>query len=568
MQKKRSSFLGIRAKLTISIIFLLLGVTVFIDFTVYEIYKRDIEEKQLSSMEDANEILAENIKNLISGIEENLMSEIGRCDVFDYQAALSEASAASVERKLKGLATLMHFRNMECNSVFVLDAYTCRFFYDCTGSKSGIKEFQERKVYEEITRNQEKLLPARGSTVWRHYQDTPDEIYVIKSYVDPSDMQYKGIICLAVEVDFFESLLGEHDFASIIYDEQGNLLHCAKELRAKQLLDEEDKWNDYLVTETQINKRRGEWRLVGLIAKSEAFREMENLLRMLIIVEVVIFVIMIYVVYKISSGFLWNVTALAERFKQINRGEDILPIASHSHDETAYLCEQFDAMYSQLKENAEQMVKRDTLLKNAEYNALLAQMNPHFLYNSLESISATAKLSGQGDVVKAIQKLSNLMRVPLSGGNQEITLRQEIEHILDYLELQKIITGGRITWDIVCDNDIEDCLVPKLILQPIVENSIIHGLNDVLEDAIIVISAQKRNDSLLLEICDNGRGMERQVIDTLLKQEEDNRRDRIHIGIRSIQKRLHYLYGEEYGLEMWSEPDNGTVVRIHLPYRK
>lgn len=564
--------MGIRAKMNFSIILLLLLMTVFFDLAVYQIYKQDIEAKEIASMGDANEILSDNIMNLIGSVEENLMSEIGRCGVFSYQASLSETVSASVERKMKGLATLMHFRGIDCRNIFILDKYTCRFFYDYRPEDAvTLKDFQRQQVYREIVDGREQLFQGRGSTVWRSFPDMPEEIYIIKSYVDPVDMDYKGIICLTIDRSLFQSLLGEHNFDSIIYDEHGRLLYDSREgVRAQTLAAEAGEWDGYLSVETSIKQRKGEWRLIGLIAKSEAFGEISALFKMLTTVEAIIFVVMVYIVYRVSAGFLWNVMALTNNFKQISAGGPVSKIIPHSHDETAYLCEQFDAMYEQLKENARQMVVSSMLVEKAQYNALLAQMNPHFLYNTLESVSAMAKLSGQEDIVRVIRMLSHLLRASLSGDKQEIALKQELIYIRYYLELQKIVAGGRITWDIAVDEEIEDSPVPKLILQPIVENAIIHGLDGILDDAIIIITAGIKEERLVLEVCDNGKGAEQEVIDALLNEEEGQTEgeDRAHIGIRSIQKRLHILYGSAYGLEMHSEPGNGMVVRLNLPYTK
>ncbi len=570
MWKRIFPFMGIRAKLNFSIILMLLLVTVFIDLVVYQIYKQDIEEKELSSMKDANEILSDNIENLITSIEDILMNEIGRCDVFGYQSSLSEAASASVERKMRGLATLMHFRGIDCKNIFILDKYTCRFLYDYQQTNGiTLEDLRKKQIYLEISTKQEHLFQSRGSTVWRSFPDSPQEIYIIKSYVDPVDMNYKGIVCLTIEREVFQSLLGEHKFDSIIYDEHGSLLYDSRNPE-ENISSNLDEWDEYLSTETTVRRKRGEWKLVGLIAKKEAFGEISALFKMLAAIEAVVFIVMIYIVYRVSEGFLWNVMALTNNFKQINAGEQISRIIPHSHDETAYLCEQFDSMYDQLKENAKQMVLSSMLLEKAEYNSLLAQMNPHFLYNTLESVSAMAKLSGQEDIVRVIQMLSHLLRASLSGGKQEIPLRQELVYIRYYLELQKIVTGGRITWDIAADKELEECPVPKLILQPIVENSIIHGLNELLDDAIIIITADVRENHLVLDVCDNGKGVDQKIIDELLQEDDEptDGEDRAHIGIRSIQKRLHILYGCEYGLEMHSEPGNGMIVRLNLPYRK
>lgn len=571
MWKKKFAFMGIRGKLNLSIIFMLLFMTVFIDLVIYQIYKHDIEEKELSSMKDANEILSDNIENLITNVEDNLMSEIGRCDVFGYQSSLTETASASVERKMKGLATLMHFRGIDCKNIFILDKYTCRFLYNYQqADEITLENFRKKQIYQEISTRREGLFQSRGSTAWRSFPDSPNEIYIIKSYVDPTDMDYKGIICLTIEKEMFRALLGEHKFDSIIYDEHGSLLYDSRKPKVNISYENDEEWNEYLSAETTIKRRKGEWRLAALISKNEVFGEIFVLFKMLTAVEAVVFIVMIYIVYRVSKGFLWNVMALANNFKQINAGGQISKIVPHSHDETAYLCEQFDSMYDQLKENARQMVLSSMLLEKAEYNSLLAQMNPHFLYNTLESVSAMAKLSGQEDIVHVIQMLSHLLRASLSGGKQEIPLRQELIYIRYYLELQKIVAGGRITWDIAVDEEIEECPVPKLILQPIVENAIIHGVNEILDDAIIIITGNIRGNRLVLEVCDNGKGAEQKVIDALLSEEEDFQEgeDRAHIGIRSIQKRLHILYGCEYGLEMYSEPENGMIVRLNLPYRK
>lgn len=133
------------------------------------------------------------------------------------------------------------------------------------------------------------------------------------------------------------------------------------------------------------------------------------------------------------------------------------------------------------------------------------------------------------------------------------------------------MTGGsRLEWDISIEPGTEQYLVPKLILQPVVENSIIHGLHLIEDDGIIVITSGKKNKCLILEVYDNGEGTRQEEIDRILSEEgqEDSRHDRAHIGIRSIQKRIHILYGPEYGMQMESSPGNGMIVRIILPLEK
>lgn len=569
MKRKHGAklFFGIRAKLNSSFILILLIVTAFIDIAVYQIYQGDIERKELTSMQDAGRIFSENIKNILDGTEEKIMNEIRRSGVFEYLLKNTGASKAEEERKLRSLNTLLHFRGLDCKQVLLLDREGNQFFYDYQNREVTLSEFKQREVYREIAEKQTRLFPARGCTIWRCYEDAMDEIYIIKSYIDPNFLQYCGMICLVVDRENFAKLLGERSFEFTLYEEQGKLLFSNNDIIDAGL--GKEKSGEYLLTETAVARKRGNWQLNSYILKSVAFRDLAALMRMLILTEFLLAIIIIVIVYKITEGFLWNITALTENFARIPGNEEIRRITPRSKDETAWLCERFEAMYDQLQENARQMVLTNTLLDKAQYSALTAQMNPHFLYNTLESINAMARMKGQSEISEVIHMLSHLLRGALSDGGQEITLSGEIAYISCYLELQHIVTGERITWDISVDEELMSCRVPRLILQPIVENSILHGLDDMLEDAIVIITADVKEQKLLLTVSDNGKGADQKKLDEILSGKIPESSDRrTHIGVQSVLKRIRILYGDAYGMTMKSTPGSGTTTRIYLPYEK
>ena len=137
--------------------------------------------------------------------------------------------------------------------------------------------------------------------------------------------------------------------------------------------------------------------------------------------------------------------------------------------------------------------------------------------------------------------------------------------------MQRIITGDRLTWDIDVDDSLQGAPVPRLILQPIVENAILHGLDEMLQDAVVIITADVRDKQLVLTVSDNGKGADQAMLDALLSSEEEienPKERRAHIGIQSVLKRIHILYGTDYGMTMESEPGSGMTVRIYLPYDK
>ena len=565
---RKKPFLGIRKKMILCCILSTIITIVLSDLMVYWIYREDITKKEFFYMEDGNQILSDNIDNLISTIEEKLVTELEYCSVFSYQNDLSNLYVADVERSLKRLATLMKMRGTNVKSIYILDQYSCSYYYDTT-EELQLENFKEKTVYQEIRDNYKTMFPRQGSTLWRSFPDRPDEIYLIKHYIHSETTDYKGIVCLTFDKDYFHTLLGDHDFSSIIYDENDCLLYCSEELRHSLHSESESVREQYLISSTSVGKRG--WTLEALVNKSTILARTKSLAGILLIVELVVLIGVILMITYLLRGMLGNILALDKSFRDINAGKPVEHIVPRTRDETSYLCYQFNTMYGELTQSVEKMAQDSTLRERAEYNALLAQMNPHFLYNTLESISSMAKLSGQEEIVHAIHMLGYLLRAAINGNTQKIPLQEELLYIRYYLDLQKLVTGGgRLEWDISIETGTQQYLVPKLLLQPVVENSIIHGLHLIKDDGIIVITSRKKKDCLILEVYDNGEGTRQEEIDRILAEEgqEDSGHGRAHIGIRSIQKRIHILYGPEYGIQMESSPGNGMIVRITLPLEK
>lgn len=571
--RQKISLYQIRTKFFLCIFLCSLCMTFIVDLTVYSIYRRDVEEKERQSMTGGLTELSSNIRNSVVSLEESIMYKITDCGIFDYQSELGSASAYMVEKGMRSFLELVNTRNVEVHSVYVKDIYQCKFYCE-RGSTSheNLHEYKKLKIYRYIEENTDILFGRRGTTVWRWFDDTPDNIYLVKSTVDQSTLEFRGILCIAIDASYFQELLKNLGYQMAIYDENGQLLYndgsegnlpATYTAMKEQLLED-----NYIYAEILVPREN--WILAGFTAKKDAFLTLKILLRTILLIELLVFAGMAALIFWISGSMTHNIAALSENFKRINEGKHAKKILYKSHDETAFLCEQFNSMQDQLKKSAEQIAIDSTLRERAEYNALMAQMNPHFLYNALESISSMAKIQKQGEIVNAIQNLSKLLRVSISDEKQEVPLKQEMEYIRQYLSLQNIVTGGKLSWDFYVEQGAEQVLVPKLILQPIVENSMIHGFEHNWENPMIVITAQKQGEALLLEVCDNGQGIQQDFLDRILEEDEPEKvkRNRAHIGIKNIQKRIQILYGKEYGMKMESSPGNGMIVKLSLPYRK
>lgn len=565
------------ASIRMRIFFGMLGLTILlvlvINGLVCKQYITDMENQAVSYADDTVRKMAESMSDTAAALEENMTYKITHADIFGYQKNLKNAVAFSVEQNMQTFAELMKSGAFQIHTVYIRDRYHCSFYWNRdTLSHDEVRSFKKTEAGQYIEEHYEELKSRRGTTLWRRFADAPDDIYLIKTVLNWDTLAYEGILCVVIDNCYMAEIEKNLSFCMAVYDENGALLYSGSELTesalqygAERLEQKEDaKAEGYLNVQATVPKRG--WTVAGFISEKELRSGMMDMLRRMFLLELVFMILSAVVAACLSKSMTGNISALIANFRRISRGEEAEDIRYVSGDETAYLCEKFNDMNHQLKAAVAQMASDRTQKERAEYNALTAQMNPHFLYNTLESINALAKLHQEPEIAEAVGQLAKLLRAALSGRDPEIPLKQELDYARQYLELQKLISG-RLEWDIVADAELLDCRVPKLILQPLVENSMLHGFAGMMETPMVVIVVREQEGKLELEICDNGQGMEQEFADRLLSEEEppELRNDRSHIGVRSILRRIRYLYGEDYGLKITGSPGEGTVICLTLP---
>lgn len=197
----------------------------------------------------------------------------------------------------------------------------------------------------------------------------------------------------------------------------------------------------------------------------------------------------------------------------------------------------------------------------AKLKTLESQMNPHFIFNTLNSINRMAFFEDAPKTEEMLYTLSDFLRYNLKDFEEFPSLKKEIENIKRYLFIQEIRFGERLKYSINIDNKLLDYRIPSMMIQPLVENAIIHGIQPKAKGGIINIDIEKNEDNILVKIIDTGIGMDCKKIDSLLK---DNSRD-VGLGISNSNNRIKSYFGEEYGLDIISEMDNKTIVQIRIP---
>ena len=225
-------------------------------------------------------------------------------------------------------------------------------------------------------------------------------------------------------------------------------------------------------------------------------------------------------------------------------------------------------MTVKISELMDRVRREETELRKTELKALQAQINPHFLYNTLDSIQWMCEQGRTEDAAKMVSSLARLFRISISRGHELITIRDELRHAESYLVIQSYRYKDQFTYSFDVDPSLENCLCNKITVQPLIENAIYHGLDRNVEEGEIKISVKKAPDDendILITVSDNGIGMTKEQCLSILKKE---RSDSSGIGVKNVNDRLKIYFGEKYGLSIESELDVGTTVTVRIPKKE
>jgi two-component system sensor histidine kinase YesM len=248
-------------------------------------------------------------------------------------------------------------------------------------------------------------------------------------------------------------------------------------------------------------------------------------------------------------------------FDMVYQVKGAFEVKELSHSFTR-MVHQIKNLMEDLRNEQEQILKDQVQLSAIEMKFLHAQLNPHFLYNTLDSVVWLAESGNQKSVVKMTEALSNYFRLSLSGGDDVITLENELKHTENYLIIQKMRYNEQFDYSIENELIYTEYMTIKNIIQPIVENSIVHGVANMLDQCYISVRVYSEDQKLIVKVKDNGSGISPATLRKILDPKPGSKSG---IGIYNVNKRIQLMYGNEYGLKYESEPDEGTTVYIIQP---
>lgn len=265
----------------------------------------------------------------------------------------------------------------------------------------------------------------------------------------------------------------------------------------------------------------------------------------------------------VSSRITNPITKLEDCVKRLENGEDDVDIPIDGSYEVRHLAKATKSMVSQMHSLMNHIVIEQEAKRKSELNALQAQINPHFLYNTLDSIIWMIENENYNGSINMVTSLARLFRISLSKGRNIISLTDEIEHVRNYLMIQSIRYKNRFEYFIECDEATSNLSSIKLVVQPIVENAIKHGMEFMDGEGEVIIKTYIKNSKLYIDVIDNGLGMTQEQAERLLTEEKEVKGS--GIGLKNVNERIKITFGKEYGLEIYSELDEGTIVSISMP---
>ena len=427
----------------------------------------------------------------------------------------------------------------------------------------------------------------------RHsFFDTDDEVISLSREVQSYENgTFRGVILINLNMNKITEICNsfqekQENFICIIND-KGELVYEQQNGRERFAFDEKENRQElntalgktkescfrlnyrgekYLITRTDM-KTTG-WTLVSMVPYKSVMAETMAISGVMILAVAITLIVTLLLLNRILTGVVKPLKKLEKYMVQVNPDNMDQRMEILTDDEIGHLSMKFNQMMDRIRNLKEQVIEEQEDKRKYELQALQAQINPHFLYNTLDSIIWMAE-TNDSNIVAMTEALAKLFRISLNKGNEEISLERELEHVKNYLIIQSMRYADKFTYEISAEPGVERCRTIKLILQPIVGNCIYHGIKKKRGTGKITIRAYRREQNLIIEVSDDGCGMPEEICRKILSDEiESENISGSGIGVKNVNERIQLRFGKKYGLSYSSEEGVGTTVTYVLPYNE
>lgn len=460
--------------------------------------------------------------------------------------------------------------------------------YVSTGmSRISRDPFQNERWYREAAENPEEIqlisvVTGRNIVTNRSYS-IDDVFSLAKAVQDPETGEVLGVILLDIRHDIIQSsingvTIGEKGFVFVM-DQEDNIVYTPvngivyrvnpKWVKAMEPMSVQIQGGSYQIR-SELSPYTG-WRTVGVFSMDEVMSSVNTIVYILFTCVIISLVLVVIVSFKFSRTLTNPIFKLKRLMKQAESGDLTVRFNFQHNDEIGELGQSFNHMIARIDQLIQMVYVEQENKRTAEMKSLQEQIKPHFLYNTLDTISWMARDYDAEDIVRLVDALTNMFRIGLSHGKDIITVKEEITHVSNYLYIQKIRYKDKLNYVIHVDESLYAIEVPKLILQPLVENAIYHGVKAKRGGGTITITGVPEGENLVFTVQDNGAGMPQEKVEELNRRmsERSVLDEQKSFGLFYIRERIQLCYGTGYGVHVESALGEGTRVTITLPlYQK
>lgn len=430
-------------------------------------------------------------------------------------------------------------------------------------------------------------IEKEGSVAWIEPYNHDPSIITARTIRTIPDLELSDLGTLIIRIDpkkLFDNstnrkLIRKHDSNLVIYSGNGLIYKRYDQPESIDLIAKMDEEAGYFITNiegdkyliTYITSECTGWKFASILSYSSILKNIVKVRIILIIVYIGIFILVMYLGLRFSKGITRPFERLTKEMKKVEEGNfsDIKQTCVNTvkyGDEIDQLEYDFHLMVKKINILIKDNYLKQIAIKESEFKALQAQINPHFLYNTLESINWLAKLNKQYQIATIVKALGNLLRNSISNKKEVIPLTEEMDILEDYITIQKCRYEERLDFSMNIRKEHREYMIPKLSIQPLVENSIQYGLEKILGICEIKVWTESSKKGLKIWVQDNGVGMEK---DFLIKLERNQVKPKgSGIGIKNIDDRIKIIFGSEYGIKVYSVLGEGTRICIFIPYKR
>lgn len=586
MKRLKNWFMNLRIQK--KLLYFALGITMVVllvaGISLYTVASRMVMEQTEQQFEGVVDELAKNLDHYFELVEHSF-NYIANNNIVQEELKSDSPYRSDGEEGYTYYSTTGQIRRL------LLRGYTSVYMndiqlYGYNGANHLLYNGQNMAVSQEEA-VLEKAEEAKGSCVYCNVAEEEGLIYVAKQIKDSLTMEPLGLLRASIKVSYLEKLTEtvQESFNAEVFllDENNGTVLKSMGYDVEELTDQFSgvKGSFLEKTESQTydcvyrKSSRTGFTLAGMAPMSflrKAARELQKTAILLVLFSVVLCAVL---TSYLARGIAGPIERTSSAMNQFAGGDFTVRLPEGRTDEIGNMNSVFNRTIEDVEALLKKVVEMETANKDIEFQALQAQINPHFLYNVLDTINWMARKKGEENICHMVTAISNLMRGTISNKKSMVSIREEIKYVQDYIYIQETRYGDKFTSYLEVDEELDDILIPKMTIQTLAENAVVHGVENATWDCFLSVIGERVGDMAVIRVKDNGVGIPAAKLERLTNPETDwgeqkpgDGKAHTRLGIYAVRKRLDYVYDGTAEMNIFSEEGKGTEVILKIPLKE